>query len=278
NKSSREFASGGTVAIMARLRYAGATRGPKLSSRWDHGLDPGSRRNRMARLGRKQQEVTVVAAPARSSVGQLLAVSVIVALAVLFATGKIGELFPSLPNPFGSHSVDRSQPPLLESLVDLNRYEAASANFQVIVDEEKDADWMPSFIRGERTVFVAGGSVEAAVDFSQVNDRSITVSDDRRSVTLVLPAPILTEPRVDPQESKVVSRDRGLLDRVGSVFSDTPTGEHDLYLAAEHKMEVAAAASDLRPRAERNTRTMLEGMLRSLGFTNVTVNFAPSPQ
>ncbi|HUR49993.1 MAG TPA: DUF4230 domain-containing protein [Acidimicrobiales bacterium] len=231
----------------------------------------------MARLGRKQQEVTVVAAPARSSVGQLLAVAVIVALAVLFATGKIGDLFPSLPNPFGTHTVDRSQPPLLESLVDLNRYEAASANFQVVLDKEEDANWMPSSIRGERTVFVAGGSVEAAVDFSHVNDRSITVSDDRRSVTVIVPAPVLTAPRVDPQQSSVVSRDRGLLDRLGSVFSDTPTGEQDLYIAAEHKMEVAAAASDLRSRAEQNTRTMLEGMLRSLGFTNVTVNFAANP-
>lgn len=232
----------------------------------------------MARFRRKDPQVAVLAAPARSSLGQTLGVAVIVALAVLFVTGKMGDLLPSIPNPFGSETVDRTQPPLLQSLVDLNRYEAASANFQVIVDKEKDANWMPSFVRGERTVFVAGGSVEAAVDFSALDNRSIEVSGDRRSVTVSVPAPVLTQPRVDPGQSRVVSRDRGLLDRLGSVFSDTPTGEHDLYVAAEQKMQTAAAASDLRSRAEQNTRTMLERMLHSLGFTNVTVNFAANPQ
>ena len=43
------------------------------------------------------------------------------------------------------------------------------------------------------------------------------------------------------------------------------------------KMRTAAAKSDLRARAEENTRLMLERMLRSLGYTSVTVTFAPSP-
>ena len=75
----------------------------------------------------------------------------------------------------------------------------------------------------------------------------------------------------------VVSRDRGLLDRLGSVFSDTPTGERELQLAAQEKMKAATAASDLSGRAEQNTRKMLETLLGSLGFTSVTVTFVPSP-
>jgi hypothetical protein len=42
-------------------------------------------------------------------------------------------------------------------------------------------------------------------------------------------------------------------------------------------MATAAAATDIRARAEQNTRHMLESMLGSLGFTNVTVDFAPNP-
>jgi hypothetical protein len=146
----------------------------------------------------------------------------------------------------------------------------------VIVDSEKDAKFLPAFIRGERTVFVAGGSVDAAVDFSALDERSISVSEDRRAVTVVVPPPILSQPHVNPDHSRVVSRERGLLDRVGSMFSDTPTGEQHLHQAAERKMQVAAAESDLRARAEHNTRTMLEGMLRSLGFTSVRVRFGAS--
>jgi hypothetical protein len=221
--------------------------------------------------------MALVTSPRRFSFGKLMAGALVV-VAVLVAAGQIGlDLLPSFKNPFGTKTVDRSQPALLQSLEDLSRYEAASANLQVIVDTEKDAKFMPAILRGERTVFVAAGSVDATVDFSTLDERSIVVSEDRRSVTVTLPAPVLSAPHIDPEASQVVSRQRGLLDRLGSVFSDTPTSERPLFLAAEQKMAAAAGESDLRARAEQNTRTMLQNMLRALGYSNVTVTFAPNP-
>lgn len=225
--------------------------------------------------GRKSGDVTVVMP--RPSRLRTLAVAGLVGLAVVFGAGKLGGLFPSLPNPFGSETIDRTQPALLQSLADLSDYHAASGNFQVIVDTEKDTRFVPSFIRGERTVYVAGGSVDAVVDFSQIDERSIQVSPDRTSVSVVLPAPTLADPDIDTDKSRVVSRDRGLLDRIGSAFSDNPAGERSLVLAAEGKMREAADESDLRRRAEDNTRKMLEGMLRALGYNSVTVSFSPTP-
>ena len=216
------------------------------------------------------------AVPARSSRLRGLVIAGVVFVAVLAGIGRLGSLLPSLPNPFGSETVDRTQPALLESLEDLSEYHAATGNFQVIVDTEKDTRFVPSFVRGERTTFVAGGAVDAVVDFSQLDERSIKVSPDR-SVAIVLPAPTLAEPTVDPQQSRVVSRDRGVLDRIGSAFSDNPTSERPLVLAAQEKMRAAAIESDLRARAEENTRRMLEGMLRALGYTSVTVSFTPNP-
>jgi hypothetical protein len=219
----------------------------------------------------------VLMAPRRPRFGWFMVGAIVTVAAVALAAGRFGDLLPSLSNPFGVEEVDRSQPPLLESLVDLARYEAASANFQVIVDVERDTRFVPSVIKGERTVFVASGDVGATVDFSALDERAVTVSDDRRSATVVLPAPELADPRVDPLRSRVVSRERGLLDRIGGVFADTPTSERTLLLVAEAKMRAAAAESDLLDRAEGNTRTMVETLLRSLGFTTVTVTFAPRP-
>jgi hypothetical protein len=162
-------------------------------------------------------------------------------------------------------------------MADLSDYHAAQGNFQVLVDTEKDAKFLPSVIRGERTTYSAAGSVDATVDFSNLDAQSIVVSDDRRSVTISLPPPTLGEPNLDLDNSMVVSRDRGLLDRLGSVFSDSPTSERELQLAAQSKMRAAAAESTLAARAEQNTRQMLEGLLGNLGFTSVTVNFVPSP-
>lgn len=206
-----------------------------------------------------------------------LGMAALLALALFAGAGKLGNFLPSLPNPFESHTVDRTQPALLQSLADLSEYHAASGNFQVIVDTEKDTKFVPSFIRGERTVYVAGGSVDAIVDFSQLDERSIQVSPDRTSVSIVLPAPAVADPTVDAEQSRVVSRDRGVLDRIGSAFSDNPATERPLILAAEQKMRDAANTSDLRARAEDNTRKMLEGMVRALGYANVSVTFSPAP-
>ncbi len=221
--------------------------------------------------------VAVLTQPPRGRLARFVVGTLVVLLVLAVGGGRLGDLLPSIPNPFGSKSVDRSQPPLLQSLVDLSEYHAASANFQVIVDSEKDAKFLPAFIRGERTVLVAAGEVDASVDFSRLDERSVTVSPDRRSATIVLPAPTLDEPRIDPKRSQVVARERGLLDRLGSLFSDTPTSERPLMVAAEGKLRAAAAESDLRAKAEENTRQMLEGMLGALGFSNVTVTFAANP-
>jgi hypothetical protein len=226
-------------------------------------------------IGRREQTVVV---RRRSRVGTAI-VGALAVMALIAGAGSLGlgRLLPSLPNPFSTKTVDRTQPALLKSLEDLSRYQAATANFQVIVDTEKDAKFLPSIIKGERTVFVAAGSVDASVDFSQLDERSITVSEDRRTATIVLPEPTVSQANVDPEQSRVASRDRGLLDRIGSVFSDSPTSEQPLYVAAQAKMQLAADQSDLRKRAEDNTRSMLQGMLRSLGFTSVTVSFSPTP-
>ena len=229
-------------------------------------------------LGGRKEPVAVLLPQSRSKLGfGKLVGGALVVLAVLVAAGRFTNLLPSFHSPFGTKTVDRTQPALLESLQDVSRYQAATANFQVIVDTEKDAKYVPQVIRGERTVYVAAGSVDASVDFSTLDERSIQVSPDRRSVTVNLPAPALSQPHIDPKASQVVSRQRGLLDRLGSVFSDTPTSDRPYLLAAEQKMQAAANDSDLRARAEQNTRSMLQGMLRALGYNSVTVNFAPNP-
>jgi len=175
---------------------------------------------------------------------------------------------------------DRSQPVLLKSLENLSDYHAATANMQVVVDVEQDAKLLPSFIKGERTLFVAAGNVDAAVDFRALakDPDAVKVSKDRRSVELTLPAPKLLKPQLDPDRTRVYDRDRGVLDRVEDAVSDRPGDEQPLYQLAEDKLAAAAAADPkLLQTAERNTRSMLEGLLRGLGFRDITIDFrAPS--
>jgi hypothetical protein len=170
-------------------------------------------------------------------------------VALAFAAMAVSAAFTAF-NPFGSETKDRSHPVLLKSLQDLADYHAASANMEVVVDVEQDDKLLPSFIKGERVLFVA-------------------------AVTVTLPRAHLGDARLDPARTKVYDRDRGLLDRVGDVFSDNPADEQPLYQLAEKKLlDAARTEAALTATAERNTRTMLEGMLRGLGFERVTVRFA----
>jgi hypothetical protein len=220
------------------------------------------------------REATPVVRPPRRRRSPWWLLLALAAVPVLFVgLDEVGDLLPSLRNPFVAESVDRSQPSVLKALEDLSRYQAATGHFQLVIDLEKDFRHVPALIRGERTLFVAAGTVDAYVDFAGIDAEALRVSDDRRRVAVSLPHARLSEPRVDPARSYVASRERGLLDRLGSVFSDSPTSERELYLLAEEKLTSAAREGSLVAAAESNTRTMLEGMLRSLGFSDVTVSF-----
>ncbi|ANB10021.1 hypothetical protein SAM40697_6068 [Streptomyces ambofaciens] len=198
--------------------------------------------------------------------------AIVLVLAVLFAGLRL-SVVPGLKDLFGTETQDRSGPALLESIQDMSRYEAASGNFQVVVDLEKDTKFLPDAIRGSRTLYVGAGTVDAYVDLGKVGDDDVTVDDDRTSATLRLPHAALGEPALDPDRSYAVSKQRGLLDRLGDLFSDNPNGEQAVQKLAARHIGDAAKDSELTARAETNTTAMLQGLLRSLGFEKVRVTY-----
>jgi hypothetical protein len=212
--------------------------------------------------------------PRRDTPWGLVAVLLVI-IGLLTAINWVRDVFPdiNIGNPFAEETIDRSPPAVLVSIQNLSEYHAASGHFEQIVDLNRDTD-LPDELLGERTLFVAVGTVDATVDFSAVGSEAVQVSDDRRSATIVLPRPTLTGARVDPARSYVYDRTRGVFNQIGSLFSGNENDERELYLLAEQKLERAAEqGSGLIPRAEENTRRMLESMLRALGFTSVTVRF-----
>lgn len=238
-------------------------------------------RNESSRAGNQDVTVRVVAeAPRRrfslrGLMGTIAAAGVAV-VAVLVAGVLTGVL--SIPNPFTTDSVDRSTPALLDKVSNLSTYSAAQGHFRQTIDVEDDVAVLPSFLAGERTTFLANGTVDATVDFSKI-DADAVVKHADGSVTVTLPKPTLATAVIDPETSRVVGRDRGLLNRVGGMFDDTPTGEQRFYVLAQDKLGAAARHSHLVDRAERNTTKMLQGLLGDLGYADVHVVFgAPTGQ
>jgi hypothetical protein len=204
--------------------------------------------------------------------GRVLAVVAVVATLLAVGALKLPQWLPSLKSPLTTKTVDRSAPPVLKALEDLHQYRAATGHFEVIVDVEKDAKYFPSFIKGERTLFVAAGTVDGIVDFSGISPAAVTMSADRLRVALRLPHAQLGTVRVDPAGSYVFEHKRGALDRIGDAFSSNPAGEQEFYKLAQAKMLAAAQGTDgIVARSETNTTAMLTSLLQSLGFTTVSI-------
>ncbi|MCY0941120.1 MULTISPECIES: DUF4230 domain-containing protein [Streptomyces] len=199
--------------------------------------------------------------------------AVLVALAALLVIAGRFSLVPGFGALFGDETRDRTGPAVLKSIQDMSRYEGAAGNYQVVVDLEKDAKLLPDAIRGTRTLYVGAGTVSAYVDLGRLGEQSVTVNEDRTEAVLRLPHAGLGDPALDPARSYAVSKERGLLDRLGDFFSGNPAGEQAVQKLAVRHIADAARDSGLTQRAEKNTAAMLEGLLRSLGFSRVTVTF-----
>ena len=206
----------------------------------------------------------------RGVVGSVVGVAVVllVALLALFGLARLTHW------PFGSEERDRSGPAVLTAMRDLSEYHAATGQYQVVIDIQQDAKFLPDIIKGKRTIFLAIGSVDSYVDFRKLGDDAVSVSPDRKSVTITLPRAQLSKPNVDPDQSRVLNQDLGVIDRLGNLFSDQPNPQNQqMYQVAEQRLADAARQVGLQKRAEDNTRATLDTLMRSLGFTTVDITF-----
>ncbi|SOC53694.1 Protein of unknown function [Ornithinimicrobium cerasi] len=173
-------------------------------------------------------------------------------------------------NPFRETTTDRTGASVLQSLTDLSDYHAASAHYETVVDIEKDGGrFVPDFLSGERVLYVGKGDVDAVVDFGELDERRVVVSEDAASVQVTLPQPTVDRPELDLENSYVVLHDEGLVNRFkGSEL------EREAQLRAVEQMTAAAADEGLLLElARENTTSMLEGLFGALEYESVTVTF-----
>ena len=227
---------------------------------------------------RERESQGPVRPPRRSRIGRAIgwAIALAVALIAVVLVLSTVHLLPQFRNPFAATTIDRSSPAVLKSISSLSRYEAASGSFQVVVNLDRRVSWLPSFIDGTQTLFVGQGTDIAFVDFSRLKGSAIKVSRDRRSVTILVPRARLEPAVLNVKRSYVFAQQQGLLNRIGDFFSGNPNSQHQVYVVAQRKIQNAASHSALLAQAQRNTRSMLTGLLTSLGFTTITITYTPN--
>ncbi|ALO65804.1 hypothetical protein AS189_03985 [Arthrobacter alpinus] len=178
---------------------------------------------------------------------------IIVAMAGPFIASQLGfSLFPT----------KQSETTLLISIQDTSKYVAAVGDFEVVVNDKEDNLVLPDILAGRQTLFVGAGTVNAYVDLSGLAEDDLTLSPDGKSVTVRLPKAQLEKPNLVQERSKVVSQDRGVLDRINDALALPEQAK--FYKMAEDKIAAAAKESELRERATTNTKAMLTGMFGSM--------------
>ncbi|GAA3876180.1 DUF4230 domain-containing protein [Saccharothrix violaceirubra] len=187
-------------------------------------------------------------------IGALIAVVVLV----------VGAVAAVIVPRFGTDTIDRSQPALLQSVRDLSQYHAAAGEFQVVLDIENDVRYVPAALAGKRTLFVAAGSVNAYVDFAGIEEKALRIDQEHKTVEVDLPAPALDKPNLHQEKCYVFAQERGLWDRLTDMVETTD--QQPFYVAAEEKIAAAAKESGILAKASDNTRKMLSGLLGALGY------------
>jgi hypothetical protein len=201
-----------------------------------------------------------------------LTAAVIAIIGALLLVLSAVHLLPQLRNPFRTTTTVRSQPPLLKSITSLSRYEAASGAFQVVIDLSRRTAFLPSFLAGSQTLFIGVGTDIAFVNFAQLKGTALHVAAGH-AVTVTLPKAQLEPAVLNVGQSYVFAQQQGLFNRVADFFSGDPNSQQQVYILAQQRIQDAARTSSLLADAQRNTTAMLDGMLTSLGFRHITVDY-----
>ncbi len=188
--------------------------------------------------------------------------AVLVLIVILAAV----HLLPQLRNPFTTTTTVRSGPAVLKSITALSRYEAASGNYQVVVDLSTHTAFLPSFIAGQPDAVHRRRQRHRATSASaRLKGSALTMNAARTAVTVRLPAAQLEPAALNVGQSYVYAEQQGLLNRVTTFFSGNPNSQQAVYIAAQQKIQNAAVHSGLAADAERNTQDHADEHARVTG-------------
>lgn len=184
----------------------------------------------------------------------------IVLMLLLLSTFERGRQ--ALLNPFGfSTRVTPSGPVVLEQLQKMARLETARYKGHTIVKGNTGSDVVPSFIAGDKLVFIGHGEVVAGVDLGKMQPGDIQINGDK--VSIKLPPAEVFHSRLDNHQSEVFERQTGVFSR------PDPTLETRVRQEAEKQILEAAEQSEIKKHAAQGAREALRKQLGMLGFGDV---------
>jgi hypothetical protein len=165
-----------------------------------------------------------------------------------------------LRNPFGLTGRTASGPVVLQEMQRLQRLETGRYTGQVVVEREKRGV-LPTWVAGDRLLFVGQGEVTLGVDLARLHDGDIRTHGD--AVEFRLPPVEVLHTRLDNDASRVYQRQAGFLTGPDAQLETEARRE------AEGKIRQAALESGALRSAGENARDVLRKQLGALGFRQI---------
>lgn len=132
------------------------------------------------------------------------------------------------------------------------------------IEKGDDQGWL-NWARGDQISMFVVASIGAGVDLEEVDEDDILADPETGEVVIRLPAADITYVAPDTEATHVYDRDTGVFTK------GDPDLERSARLAAEELLVRQALESGLLDRAEDRAVIVLENLITSLGYTDVTV-------
>ena len=205
---------------------------------------------------------------------QLLALATVAAVLVLAVVIDGWLVWRHAGQTIGHIAEKKEEEVDLTSLVtrvrDLSRLETASMHVVHVGTLSQSYEMVPNALAGDEITFFATGDVIAGVDLSQLKQQDIRREPDG-TITLRLPPSQILVTRLDNRESRVITRNTGVLRR-----ADTNL-ESRARQYAEQGIRTEALKKGILPMASQNAEVKVGELLHTLGFRKVRFEIATAP-
>ncbi len=169
------------------------------------------------------------------------------------------------PTPTPTDTPIPSPTPIIFDINELGRLETTECAMRTVIDLVNDPSNLWQRIVGtDKLMLMAEGEVVAGFDLEKV-DQKKDIRVQGTTVRITLPPPEILYSRIDNEKTYVYERRTGLL------VKPDPTLESRARLLAEQNLTEWAEQRGIYQKAEVSGRAYLENFLRSLGFTEVTI-------
>jgi hypothetical protein len=160
--------------------------------------------------------------------------------------------------------LDIDQPAIVQRIQRMQRLESVKYTLEKVVTGEKQSRFLPQSLAGERLLLIVRGEVFAGVDLGKLQSSNVQVNG--KQVKITLPRAEIFSTRLDNNQTRVYSRETGLL-----VPAD-PNLESEVRAEAERQLLQAALIDGILNTASTNARATVTTLVQALGFSDVQVN------